>query len=89
MTFFPCSLLFFLFSTCFSCWFSSAKINVIENPTLNIQCVALLALNVCLPRCMLEGCIYSTKVEGTVSGFSTDKCEKYFSQYIKHGNYNW
>jgi len=49
----------------------------------------LLALHVCLPRCMLEGCTYSTEVESTVSGFSTEKCEKYFYQYIKHGNYNW
>jgi hypothetical protein len=49
----------------------------------------LLALHVYLPRCMLEGCTYTTKVESTVSGFSTKKCEKYFYQYIKHGNYNW
>jgi hypothetical protein len=68
-----------LFRICFSCWLSSAKINVIENPTLKIQFAALLALHVYLPRCMSEGCKYSAKVENTVSGFFTDKCEKYFS----------
>ena len=61
----------FLFNICFSCLFSSVKINVIENPTLKIQFAALLALYVCLPRCMLEGCTYSTKVQSTVSSFST------------------
>jgi hypothetical protein len=30
---------------------------------------------------MSEECKYSTKVENTVSGFSTNKCEKLFSQY--------